>query len=75
MFLKANSAYWSVHLVSSNFFLCVCVFMLHSENGPQITYVRDFKAKVHYFRFWCQVGSKSAISNLVIDFYTSSLYM
>uniref|UniRef100_A0AAR2JKV2 E3 ubiquitin-protein ligase n=1 Tax=Pygocentrus nattereri TaxID=42514 RepID=A0AAR2JKV2_PYGNA len=25
------------------------------ENGPQITYVRDFKAKVHYFRFWCQV--------------------
>uniref|UniRef100_A0A8C1SMM9 HECT-type E3 ubiquitin transferase n=1 Tax=Cyprinus carpio TaxID=7962 RepID=A0A8C1SMM9_CYPCA len=24
------------------------------ENGPQITYVRDFKAKVHYFRFWCQ---------------------
>ncbi|KAG7239834.1 hypothetical protein INR49_030546 [Caranx melampygus] len=28
------------------------------ENGPQITYVRDFKAKVQYFRFWCQVGSK-----------------
>uniref|UniRef100_A0A8B9LDD3 HECT-type E3 ubiquitin transferase n=1 Tax=Astyanax mexicanus TaxID=7994 RepID=A0A8B9LDD3_ASTMX len=26
------------------------------ENGPQITYVRDFKAKVHYFRFWCQVS-------------------
>uniref|UniRef100_A0A4W5MF06 E3 ubiquitin-protein ligase n=1 Tax=Hucho hucho TaxID=62062 RepID=A0A4W5MF06_9TELE len=25
------------------------------ENGPQITYVRDFKAKVQYFRFWCQV--------------------
>uniref|UniRef100_A0A8D3D3X5 E3 ubiquitin-protein ligase n=1 Tax=Scophthalmus maximus TaxID=52904 RepID=A0A8D3D3X5_SCOMX len=25
-----------------------------SENGPQITYVRDFKAKVQYFRFWCQ---------------------
>uniref|UniRef100_A0A671SCJ2 E3 ubiquitin-protein ligase n=1 Tax=Sinocyclocheilus anshuiensis TaxID=1608454 RepID=A0A671SCJ2_9TELE len=24
------------------------------SNGPQITYVRDFKAKVHYFRFWCQ---------------------
>ncbi|XP_062853557.1 itchy E3 ubiquitin protein ligase a [Trichomycterus rosablanca] len=24
------------------------------ENRPQITYVRDFKAKVHYFRFWCQ---------------------
>uniref|UniRef100_A0A6Q2X4G8 E3 ubiquitin-protein ligase n=1 Tax=Esox lucius TaxID=8010 RepID=A0A6Q2X4G8_ESOLU len=23
-------------------------------NGPQITYVRDFKAKVQYFRFWCQ---------------------
>uniref|UniRef100_A0A8C6LFH0 E3 ubiquitin-protein ligase n=1 Tax=Nothobranchius furzeri TaxID=105023 RepID=A0A8C6LFH0_NOTFU len=23
------------------------------ENGPQITYVRDFKAKVQYFRFWC----------------------
>ncbi|XP_054700980.1 E3 ubiquitin-protein ligase Itchy homolog isoform X4 [Grus americana] len=23
-------------------------------NGPQIAYVRDFKAKVHYFRFWCQ---------------------
>uniref|UniRef100_A0A3P9BRI6 HECT-type E3 ubiquitin transferase n=1 Tax=Maylandia zebra TaxID=106582 RepID=A0A3P9BRI6_9CICH len=22
------------------------------ENGPQITYVRDFKAKVQYFRFW-----------------------
>uniref|UniRef100_A0A4W4EZI9 E3 ubiquitin-protein ligase n=1 Tax=Electrophorus electricus TaxID=8005 RepID=A0A4W4EZI9_ELEEL len=28
------------------------------ENGPQITYVRDFKAKVHYFRFWCQQLSK-----------------
>lgn len=27
----------------------------YSENGPQITYVRDFKAKVQYFRFWCQV--------------------
>lgn len=25
------------------------------DNGPQIAYVRDFKAKVHYFRFWCQV--------------------
>ncbi|KAJ3585994.1 hypothetical protein NHX12_012396 [Muraenolepis orangiensis] len=24
------------------------------ENGPQITYVRDFKAKVQYFRFMCQ---------------------
>ncbi|KAM6977743.1 E3 ubiquitin-protein ligase Itchy-like, partial [Aplochiton taeniatus] len=24
------------------------------ENGPQITYVRDFKAKIQYFRFWCQ---------------------
>nr|XP_046253048.1 itchy E3 ubiquitin protein ligase b [Scatophagus argus]XP_046253049.1 itchy E3 ubiquitin protein ligase b [Scatophagus argus] len=24
------------------------------ENGPQITYVRDFKAKVQHFRFWCQ---------------------
>ena len=24
------------------------------ENGPQIAYVRDFKAKVQYFRFWCQ---------------------
>ncbi|XP_041654931.1 itchy E3 ubiquitin protein ligase b isoform X1 [Cheilinus undulatus] len=24
------------------------------ENGPHITYVRDFKAKVQYFRFWCQ---------------------
>ncbi|XP_051569015.1 E3 ubiquitin-protein ligase Itchy isoform X3 [Myxocyprinus asiaticus] len=24
------------------------------ENGPQITYVRDFKAQVYYFRFWCQ---------------------
>uniref|UniRef100_A0AAQ5Y5T7 E3 ubiquitin-protein ligase n=1 Tax=Amphiprion ocellaris TaxID=80972 RepID=A0AAQ5Y5T7_AMPOC len=24
------------------------------ENGPQITYVRDFKAKAQYFRFWCQ---------------------
>lgn len=47
---------WSVHLVCSNF-----VSVLHSENGPQITYVRDFKAKVHYFRFWCQVGSKSPI--------------
>uniref|UniRef100_A0A4W4F0M9 E3 ubiquitin-protein ligase n=1 Tax=Electrophorus electricus TaxID=8005 RepID=A0A4W4F0M9_ELEEL len=31
------------------------------ENGPQITYVRDFKAKVHYFRFWCQVCSKTAL--------------
>uniref|UniRef100_A0A8C1R5W9 HECT-type E3 ubiquitin transferase n=1 Tax=Cyprinus carpio TaxID=7962 RepID=A0A8C1R5W9_CYPCA len=27
---------------------------LYVENGPQITYVRDFKAKVQYFRFWCQ---------------------
>lgn len=42
---------------------CECCLMMvivlflwhHSENGPQITYVRDFKAKVHYFRFWCQV--------------------
>uniref|UniRef100_A0A8C2UEP3 HECT-type E3 ubiquitin transferase n=1 Tax=Coturnix japonica TaxID=93934 RepID=A0A8C2UEP3_COTJA len=25
------------------------------DNGPHIAYVRDFKAKVHYFRFWCQV--------------------
>uniref|UniRef100_A0A4W4FIS0 E3 ubiquitin-protein ligase n=1 Tax=Electrophorus electricus TaxID=8005 RepID=A0A4W4FIS0_ELEEL len=24
------------------------------ENGPQITYVRDFKAKVQYFKFCCQ---------------------
>ncbi|XP_038160837.1 E3 ubiquitin-protein ligase Itchy-like [Cyprinodon tularosa] len=24
------------------------------ENGPQIQYVRDFKAKVQYFKFWCQ---------------------
>lgn len=29
------------------------------ENGPQITYVRDFKAKVQYFRFWCQQLSMS----------------
>ena len=37
--------------------LCIHVFLRvpHSENGPQITYVRDFKAKVQYFRFWCQV--------------------
>uniref|UniRef100_A0A673X708 HECT-type E3 ubiquitin transferase n=1 Tax=Salmo trutta TaxID=8032 RepID=A0A673X708_SALTR len=28
------------------------------ENGPQITYVRDFKAKVQYFRFWCQVSDE-----------------
>lgn len=34
--------------------VCLCFFSL-SENGPQITYVRDFKAKVQYFRFWCQV--------------------
>uniref|UniRef100_A0A8C5A7P5 HECT-type E3 ubiquitin transferase n=1 Tax=Gadus morhua TaxID=8049 RepID=A0A8C5A7P5_GADMO len=27
------------------------------ENGPQITYVRDFKAKVQYFRFMCQQHS------------------
>lgn len=32
-----------------------CSGLFHSENGPQITYVRDFKAKVQYFRFWCQV--------------------
>lgn len=30
-------------------------FLPLSENGPQITYVRDFKAKVQYFKFWCQV--------------------
>ncbi|XP_043946210.1 E3 ubiquitin-protein ligase Itchy homolog isoform X1 [Protopterus annectens] len=24
------------------------------DNGPQIAYVRDFKAKIQYFRFWCQ---------------------
>uniref|UniRef100_A0A3Q3MNF3 E3 ubiquitin-protein ligase n=1 Tax=Labrus bergylta TaxID=56723 RepID=A0A3Q3MNF3_9LABR len=29
------------------------------ENGPHITYVRDFKAKVQYFRFWCQQLSMS----------------
>ncbi|RMB95566.1 hypothetical protein DUI87_27676 [Hirundo rustica rustica] len=29
------------------------------DNGPQIAYVRDFKAKVHYFRFWCQIMSFS----------------
>lgn len=34
--------------------------LFHSENGPQITYVRDFKAKVQYFRFWCQVSNVSA---------------
>lgn len=33
----------------------VVTFLFHRENGPQITYVRDFKAKVQYFRFWCQV--------------------
>uniref|UniRef100_A0A671WSA4 HECT-type E3 ubiquitin transferase n=1 Tax=Sparus aurata TaxID=8175 RepID=A0A671WSA4_SPAAU len=32
------------------------------ENGPQITYVRDFKAKVQYFRFWCQVCSHIKIN-------------
>lgn len=51
-----SGTHWSVHIVSSSL-----VSMLHSENGPQITYVRDFKAKVHYFRFWCQVCSKSPI--------------
>ncbi|ELW69578.1 E3 ubiquitin-protein ligase Itchy like protein [Tupaia chinensis] len=30
------------------------------DNGPQIAYVRDFKAKVQYFRFWCQIMSFSA---------------
>uniref|UniRef100_A0A4W4EZM6 E3 ubiquitin-protein ligase n=1 Tax=Electrophorus electricus TaxID=8005 RepID=A0A4W4EZM6_ELEEL len=35
---------------NNNNFICI--------NGPQITYVRDFKAKVHYFRFWCQQLSK-----------------
>ncbi|OXB81010.1 UNVERIFIED_CONTAM: hypothetical protein H355_006093 [Colinus virginianus] len=29
------------------------------DNGPHIAYVRDFKAKVHYFRFWCQIMSFS----------------
>ncbi|XP_055022457.1 itchy E3 ubiquitin protein ligase b [Boleophthalmus pectinirostris] len=29
------------------------------ENGPQITYVRDFKAKVQCFRAWCQQLSMS----------------
>ncbi|EMP38207.1 E3 ubiquitin-protein ligase Itchy, partial [Chelonia mydas] len=29
------------------------------DNGPQIAYVRDFKAKVQYFRFWCQIMSFS----------------
>ncbi|ELK04116.1 E3 ubiquitin-protein ligase Itchy like protein [Pteropus alecto] len=29
------------------------------DNGPQIAYVRDFKAKFQYFRFWCQIMSFS----------------
>ena len=29
------------------------------DNGPQIAYVRDFKAKVQYFRFWCQVSTST----------------
>lgn len=36
--------------------------LFHSENGPQITYVRDFKAKVQYFRFWCQVRAARQVS-------------
>lgn len=59
----------SQNVVSSNFASMLC-----SENGPQITYVRDFKAKVHYFRFWCQVCFKSALM-LGIDFDLSNLYM
>lgn len=39
------------------YFKCKLFYLFHSENGPQITYVRDFKAKVQYFRFWCQVCS------------------
>ncbi|KAH0619056.1 hypothetical protein JD844_018680 [Phrynosoma platyrhinos] len=31
------------------------------DNGPQIAYVRDFKAKVQYFRFWCQIMSLSPL--------------
>uniref|UniRef100_A0A452S4H4 HECT-type E3 ubiquitin transferase n=1 Tax=Ursus americanus TaxID=9643 RepID=A0A452S4H4_URSAM len=32
------------------------------DNGPQIAYVRDFKAKVQYFRFWCQVSIRTFFS-------------
>uniref|UniRef100_A0A8D0GMX8 E3 ubiquitin-protein ligase n=1 Tax=Sphenodon punctatus TaxID=8508 RepID=A0A8D0GMX8_SPHPU len=32
------------------------------DNGPQIAYVRDFKAKVQYFRFWCQVKNIMSFS-------------
>uniref|UniRef100_A0A8C8JRQ3 E3 ubiquitin-protein ligase n=1 Tax=Oncorhynchus tshawytscha TaxID=74940 RepID=A0A8C8JRQ3_ONCTS len=35
------------------------------ENGPQITYVRDFKAKVQYFRFWCQVCTLHTLNPIV----------
>uniref|UniRef100_A0A672ZL16 E3 ubiquitin-protein ligase n=1 Tax=Sphaeramia orbicularis TaxID=375764 RepID=A0A672ZL16_9TELE len=37
------------------------------ENGPQITYVRDFKAKVQYFRFWCQQLSMSQHIKITVN--------
>lgn len=49
--------------------------LFHSENGPQITYVRDFKAKVQYFRFWCQVcAAQQVLKCFFISSYTIYLY-
>lgn len=43
--------------------------LFHSENGPQITYVRDFKAKVQYFRFWCQVSAAQQVLKCFVIFH------
>uniref|UniRef100_A0A8C6Q265 E3 ubiquitin-protein ligase n=1 Tax=Nothobranchius furzeri TaxID=105023 RepID=A0A8C6Q265_NOTFU len=42
------------------------------ENGPQITYVRDFKAKVQYFRFWCQVSFRPLQAGRRTNIYSFS---
>ena len=40
-------------------YMYVILTFLLRDNGPQIAYVRDFKAKVQYFRFWCQVSFRT----------------
>ena len=44
---------FSFSILSYNQIYVILTFFLR-DNGPQIAYVRDFKAKVQYFRFWCQ---------------------
>ncbi|KAF4798881.1 E3 ubiquitin-protein ligase Itchy [Turdus rufiventris] len=45
------------------------------DNGPQIAYVRDFKAKVHYFRFWCQERYFMCLINSGVESLTQLVYV